>query len=225
MNTKTIFITAIDTDAGKSIVTGLLARHLHKQGKKVITYKIAQTGCEKYSEDIETHRKLMGIGMQEIDLVGKTCPYVLKYPASPHLVATMEGVKIDVDKIYAGIKALEADYDYILVEGVGGLHVPIVEGFHVIDFIEKYNFPMLLVSSSKLGSINHTFLSLEAIKNRKLNLQGAVYNHFPADSEFILKDSARMIQIELEKYFPAAKFSEVPMLEEGVEVGFPEYEF
>ena len=94
-----IFITGIDTGAGKSIATGLIARYLYKNNKSVITQKIVQTGCEKISEDIALHRKIMGIDLNEDDKKGLTCPYTFKYPASPHLAAQMEQKEIDLDVV------------------------------------------------------------------------------------------------------------------------------
>ena len=85
------FISGIDTDAGKSIVTGVIARTLLQKGVHVITQKFIQTGCVGISEDILKHREIMGIPPQEVDKDGTTCPYVMTYPA------------VSDDRLYPGI--------------------------------------------------------------------------------------------------------------------------
>ena len=93
----TIAITGIDTGVGKTLITGLFARHLRAAGHSVITQKLVQTGCAGMSEDILLHRRLMGIDLTDADRQGITCPYVFALPASPHLAASAEGRVIDLD--------------------------------------------------------------------------------------------------------------------------------
>ena len=93
------FVSGIDTDAGKSVVTGLIARSLLHQGVNVITQKFIQTGCRGISEDILTHRRIMGIPVQDVDRDGTTCPYVMTYPASPHLAAEIDHLAIDLRRV------------------------------------------------------------------------------------------------------------------------------
>ena len=93
---KVYFVTGIDTDAGKSIVTGVLARDWAGRGRRVVTQKFIQTGCPGLSEDIETHRRIMGTGLLPEDLDGTTCPIVFTYPASPHLAAAIDSRRIDL---------------------------------------------------------------------------------------------------------------------------------
>ena len=84
MNT-TYFISGIDTDCGKTMVTSLLARELYQQGINVITQKMVQTGSSEIADDLREHRRIMGIDLQKVDLDHTTCPYIFKFPASPHL--------------------------------------------------------------------------------------------------------------------------------------------
>lgn len=109
------FISGIDTDAGKSIVTGVIARTLLSQGVKVITQKFIQTGCTGISEDILKHRELMEVELYEADKDGTTCPYVMTYPASPHLAAEIDGVHIDVKRIHQSTEKLVSQYDVVLL--------------------------------------------------------------------------------------------------------------
>ena len=91
----TYFISGIDTNIGKSIITGILARELRKQGKNVITQKMVQTGNEGFSEDIEIHRKIMNIDFLDVDKDMTTAPEIFSYPCSPHLAAKIDKREID----------------------------------------------------------------------------------------------------------------------------------
>jgi len=209
------FVSGIDTDAGKSIVTGVLARTLQKKGVKVVTQKFIQTGCVGISEDILKHREIMGIAPLDVDRDGTTCPYVMTYPASPHLAAEIDGVEIDVERIHRSTLALERQYDVVLLEGAGGLYVPVNRHYMTIDYIQKYAHPLILVSSSKLGSINHTLMSLELCRLRGIEVAYVVYNDFPGDSEQIKNDSITVIRQYLEQHFPACKLLELPLIQEN----------
>ena len=192
------FISGIDTDAGKSIVTGVIARTLLQKGVHVITQKFIQTGCVGISEDILKHREIMGIPPQEVDRDGTTCPYVMTYPSSPHLAA-------EIDRVAA--------YDVVLLEGAGGLYVPVSRQYLTIDYIQEYKHPLILVSSSKLGSINHTLMSLELCRLRGIEVAYVVYNDFPNDSEWIKNDSITIIRQYLDEYFPDCRLLELPVVE------------
>ena len=112
------FVSGIDTDAGKSVVTGLLARSLRKRGVNVITQKFIQTGWVGISEDILKHREIMGIEPQPVDKDGTTCPYVMTYPASPHLAAEIDKVTLDMERIAASTRKLDALYDMVLLGSI-----------------------------------------------------------------------------------------------------------
>ncbi len=211
----TYFISGIDTDAGKSIVTGIIARTFISDGVKVITQKFIQTGCTGLSEDILKHREIMGIAPQEVDRDGTTCPYVMTYPASPHLAAEIDGVSIDIRRIRRSTERLEELYDVVLLEGAGGLYVPVTRGFLTIDYVQEYGHPLILVASSKLGSINHTLMSLELCRLRGVEVSHVVYNEYPNDSELIKNDSITIIRSYLERHFPECRLLELPVVEGG----------
>ena len=133
---KAYFISGIDTDAGKTYVTGHIARHLMKEGKRVITQKFIQTGNTGMSEDIEVHRRIMGTGMLPEDLDHTTAPVIFSYPASAQLAARIDGREIDLGVIDRATERLLSLYDVVLVEGAGGLAVPITDTFMAIDYVE-----------------------------------------------------------------------------------------
>lgn len=207
------FISGIDTDAGKSIVTGVIARTLLKKGVKVITQKFIQTGCRGISEDILKHREIMGIEPQEVDKDGTTCPYVMTYPASPHLAAEIDKITIDTAIIHRSTEKLTALYDKVLLEGAGGLFVPVNRHYLTIDYVQDNGYPLILVASSKLGSINHTLMSLELCRLRGIDVKYVVYNDFPNDSEIIKNDSITIIRQYLDDHFSNCELLELPVIE------------
>ena len=180
-----LFISGIDTDIGKTYATGMIAKALMQQGVNVITQKLVQTGVAinsdsgdmNIADDIITHRQLMGIALQPCDLNFTTCPYRYDKPASPHLSAALANETLNPDVITRATKSLQADYELVLLEGAGGLLVPITEQLLTLDYIAQEGYPVILVTSGRLGSINHTLLSLEAIKARDLTVHSVIYNH------------------------------------------------
>lgn len=189
---KQYFISGIDTDCGKTYVTGHLAKALSVQGHRVMTTKLVQTGCIGISEDIIEHRRIMGIELLEEDKALKTCPVVLPYPASPHLAA--EKNPIDVQSIQEKFDVLTQEYDIVLTEGAGGLRVPITSVYLITDYIKAYQLPVILVSSSKLGSINHTLLSIDYCLQNDINIHAVYYNELPDCDMVISQDSYEYFQ-------------------------------
>lgn len=206
------FISGIDTDAGKSYVTGYLASRLMKEGKRVVTQKFIQTGNVGFSEDIDLHRKIMGIGPLPEDTDHTTAPVIFSYPASAQLAARMDGREINLDVIDRATATLLERYDVVLIEGAGGLMVPITDEFFTIDYVKTRNLPILLVVNGVLGSINHAVLSLEAIKSRGIQLAGVLYNeHFDTD-RIIGADTQAFLRRYVSRHFPDTPFATVPSL-------------
>ena len=200
MKKNVYFISGIDTDAGKSYATGFLARELNRKGQRTITQKFIQTGNTGHSEDIDLHRRIMGIAPTDDDREGLTMPEIFSYPCSPHLASRIDGRPIDFDKIERATEELS-------------LMVPLTDELLTIDYIAQKGYPLLFVTSGKLGSINHTLLSLEAIKNRGIKLDTVLYNLYPTvEDRTIQEDTQLFIQRYLKKDFPETKFCMVPEL-------------
>ena len=211
MEGKVFFVSGIDTDIGKSYATAVLARSYMQSGKTVITQKLVQTGCAGIvSDDILLHRQLMGIEPLHIDKTKVTCPYVFGYPASPHLSAELEEQTILIDLIHAISGSLSENYEIILLEGAGGLMVPITRHILTIDYIEMFNLPVILVTSGRLGSINHTLLSLEACRSRGIAVDKVIYNCYPMEDELIAKDTFNFLGSYLGKHHPSAELLKLP---------------
>lgn len=199
MRGQVLAISGIDTGIGKTIATGLLARRFAEAGVRTITQKIAQTGCEGASEDIATHRELMGIELQEADRDGTTCPYIFRFPASPHLAAAVEGREIDFMAIRRSTFKLQLRYDLVLLEGVGGLLVPLTPELLLADYVRDAGYGLVLVTSPRLGSINHTLLSLEACASRGIPVRAVIYNRYFEADERIAADTREVIATGLKR--------------------------
>ncbi|HDR0643180.1 dethiobiotin synthase [Pasteurella multocida] len=203
---KVFFITGIDTDIGKTIATGWYAKKLMQQGASVITQKMIQTGCRGIAEDLLTHRKIQGIELTEEDKQGITCPYVFDYPCSPHLAAKLEQRTIERKKIESCTALLCEKYDYVLLEGAGGLCVPYNEEETTLDYLCQHQYPVILVTSGKLGSINHTLLSLQVLQANRINVHSVVYNLYPKTDEIICQETQEFLCTYLAKQHPDTLF-------------------
>ena len=173
---KVYFVSGIDTGVGKTVATGLMARWLAAGGHDVTTEKLVQTGNTGFSEDIAEHRRICG-GVQMLeDGEGFTAPQIFSFPASPLLAASLEGRKVDIDAIRQAVARCAERREIVLAEGAGGLAVPLTEDVLSIDLAASCGWPLILVTCGRLGSINHTLLSLEAAKARGMRVAGVVWN-------------------------------------------------
>lgn len=208
------FVSGIDTDAGKTVVTGLLARYLLKQGVDVITVKLIQTGNPPgFSEDRAKHREMMGGAVFPEDAANLTAPQIFRFPSSPHLAAALEHREVDLSAMRRAVREVAAAHAVTLVEGAGGLAVPLTEDCLTIDFVREEGWPTILVTNGRLGSLNHTLLSIEALTTRNMRLEGVVYNAgIPADPT-IEQDTCRMIRKYLKKYGQSEAFVAIPRVD------------
>ena len=155
------FVTGTDTDVGKTVVSAWLLAHLDACYWKPVqagTVPETDTQMVRRLAELPEHRILPEV-------------YVLKEPMAPHEAARREGISIDMAQFLA-----PQDDRLLIVEGAGGLLVPLNEKDYVIDLIEDLSLPVILVARSTLGTINHTLLSLEALRRRGLVVAGVVIN-------------------------------------------------
>ena len=213
MKENVFFVSGIDTNIGKSYATGFLAREWNKAGIRTITQKLIQTGNTDSSEDIELHRRIMGTGMLLEDRERLTMPEIYTYPCSPHLAEEIDHRPIDFARIEEGTKELSRRFDTVLLEGAGGLMVPLTRNLLTIDYVARHGYPLILVTSGRLGSINHTLLSLEAIQRRGIRLHTVAYNLFPPEEDKIIqRDTQEYIRDYLAAHFPETEFRLIPCL-------------
>ncbi len=176
----TVFITGTDTEVGKTVVAAGLAMALKKRGIDVGVMKPAVTGCRtrgdtRISEDVD-YLIRASASEDDPDLI---CPYMLRDPLAPEVAARREGVRIDTRKIFRAFKKLAEKHEALVVEGAGGLFVPIKKKYFMIDLIEALGSPIVLVARPGLGTINHTVLSCEATRARDIDIAGVVINGYP----------------------------------------------
>lgn len=160
---KGIFVSGTDTDIGKTLVASLLTHHLSKFGK-VTYFKPLQAG---QPTDFDQVRDMVS---PEVSIASPS--YNLKRPMSPNRAADLEGVSIAIEKVRDDFKKIQSSFT--VVEGAGGLLVPINSEEKVIDVAQHLALPVVLVSSTRLGTINHTLLSIEALKSRGIEVLGIV---------------------------------------------------
>lgn len=157
---KQFFVTGIGTNVGKTIVSAILSEAL-----KATYWKPVQAGDLEESDSI----KINNLTSQSVTVL--TEKYKLNTPASPHHAAEIEGIKINLSDF--NVPNVEGN---LIIEGAGGLMVPINnEGDLFIDLIQQFNLPIILVSMHYLGSINHTLLSIEALKSRNIKIEGIIF--------------------------------------------------
>lgn len=214
MKNNVYFVSGMDTGIGKSYATGYIAKEWNKQGIKTITQKFIQTGNQSVSEDIELHRRIMQTGFLSEDEERLTMPEVFTYPCSPHLAAEIDKRPIDFAKIAHATDILSERYDAVLLEGAGGLMVPLTRSYLTIDYIAQQQLPLIFVVSGRLGSINHILLSFEAIRNRNIRLHTLAYNLFEdRDGDDLIRlDTKEYIKHHLQVYFPQTEFIEIPIM-------------
>lgn len=210
MENKVIFITGIDTSVGKTYATGVLARSMKALGRSVCTMKMVQTGCEGISEDIEMHRRLMGIPLTDEDRMGLTCPYLFKYPCSPHMAAAMEKNEIIPFTISMNIEQMQQHYNQILIEAAGGLMVPLNFDMLTIEYIRERHYPVVLVTSGKLGSINHTLLSLFACAQYGIKILAVIYNQYPKIDAKIEENTYQYLERYISHHYPGTQLLTLP---------------
>jgi dethiobiotin synthetase len=196
------FVTGTDTEVGKTLVSGALILKLREQGMKAIGFKPVVAGTYLDSEgltqneDIETLRLASNLGSLKLSL----CPYVLDQPAAPHLVAKHQGLKLEMDVIAEAFQEVQKHADYVVVEGAGGLLIPLNENEDLSDFAQAIELPVILVVGMKLGCINHALLTYEALKARNLNIAGWVANS-PSTEMPLLQENLQTLQVRMDAPF------------------------
>lgn len=218
-----IWVSGIDTGIGKTVVTGLMARSILAKGGDALTVKMVQTGNDGYSEDIDVHRAICGVGKLAEDVEGLTAPVIFKYPSSPLLAGRLEGRTVELEKISSAVKACAERHKLVIVESAGGLDVPLTEEVLSADFAAREGWPLVLVTCGRLGAINHAILSLEAAKLRGMKVLGVVHNHHAEANEELDGDAKAAILRTLKRLGYPETLVEVPAVPPGGP--YPEIDF
>lgn len=175
---KGIFITGTDTGVGKTYVGAGLAAALRENGIDVGVMKPAETGCLRQKGVLVPRDalKLIKAGRvnDPLDLVN---PYRFREPLAPAVAAARAGKRIVIRRIVSAFRILARKHDCMLVEGAGGIMVPLTTGRQYLDLAGILNLPVLVVARPGLGTINHTLLTVMALRSRRLRIAGIVINH------------------------------------------------
>ncbi|HEY3489274.1 MAG TPA: dethiobiotin synthase [Candidatus Deferrimicrobiaceae bacterium] len=196
-----LFVTGAGTDVGKTTVAAGLLRMLRAQGLDAVPMKPVQTGARRDEDgtlnapDLDVSLAAAGLSPDAAERA-RMSPCLFEPACSPHLAARLYGRLIDAGTIFAAAQWLSARHDALVVEGAGGVLVPIGEGRTMADLMVCLAMPVVLVSPGGLGAINHALLSIEAIRSRGLRLLGVVMtetHRVPEVSRYIHEDNVRTI--------------------------------
>ena len=181
------------------MVTAGLVRFARTRGMRCVAVKPVETGCRIRSGSLHAEDGEFLRQASENDIGPDECtPYRFSIPASPATAAAMSGSRIFVTDLLEHVHAVADSYELILVEGAGGLMVPIEENLMMIDFIQRLEYPVLLVARSRLGTINHTLLSVEALRQRSIAIEGIVLSRLDEqagpEEQFTPRDITRFVR-------------------------------
>lgn len=190
-----IFVTGTDTGVGKTIVTAGLAGVMQGLGYAMGVYKPVQSGA------LEGYSGLISPDLEFVKSVDQNvltkASYNLRCPSAPSLAAILDNVKIHKNRLKIDYETMKENCDFVIVEGAGGLLVPIDEGFMMRDLVRMLELPVLIVARPNLGTINHTLLTIEAAKAAGLSVLGVVISNYPTDTDDIAIKTAPDIISEL----------------------------
>ena len=170
-----IFITGTDTGVGKTLVAAALALHLKKHGYSVGVMKPIETGVSPATENQSDAARLRST-IESEEPLGAIRPYAFKIPSAPLTAAQAEGQTINLETISKVYRLLSKQYDHLVIEGVGGVLVPVTPKVMVTDLIKQLRLPVVLVGRSGLGGINHALLTIEVLQRRKITVVALVLN-------------------------------------------------
>ncbi len=179
------FITGTDTEIGKTFTTSALLRAFAKQGNSTLGMKPIASGAEEidgvlHNQDVDSLVAASSVKAPQEIVVA----YLMRTPAAPHIVASMENVKMDVQHIQYCYQQAQQLADVVLVEGVGGFCVPLDDETSTVDLAQRLALPVILVVGMRLGCINHALLTARAINASGLRLAGWVANTVDTDMKF-----------------------------------------
>lgn len=176
---KGIFITGTGTDVGKTYVTALIVKKLNEQGIKTGYYKAAISGANSIeNSDAGYVKKISKINQKEDTLLS----YIYETPVSPHLASKIEGNPVNMTKILKDFNRVKNEYDFVVVEGSGGIVCPIryhnIENIFLEDIIKKLELKSLIVADAGLGTINSVVLTVSYMKSKNITVSGIILNNY-----------------------------------------------
>ena len=185
-----IFVTGTDTGVGKTVVAAGLAAALRRSGYDVGVMKPIATGGVRrreglVSEDAEFLAHVADVP-EPLHIIS---PVVLAEPLAPTVAARRAGLAIDLDAVWSAFQEIVAAHDVVVVEGIGGLMVPILENYRLVDLAAEFGLPLIVVARPDLGTLNHTILTVEAAQARGLRVAGLIVNGLDANTAGVAEET------------------------------------
>ena len=185
-----IFVTGTDTGVGKTVVAAGLVAAMKRAGWNVGVMKPVTTGGVRRREGLASEdAEFLAHVADAPETLRTIAPVVLAEPLAPTVAARRAGVTIDLGAVRSAFEAIAAAHDVVVVEGIGGLMVPILEGYRVADLAGEMNLPLVVVARPNLGTINHTVLTVEAARAAALRVLGIIINGLDADAAGIAEET------------------------------------
>jgi len=174
-----IFVTGTDTGVGKTIVSAGLAMVLKARGIRVGVMKPVATGCVGEDGSLVSLDAVYMFEAAENEYAPLTSPVRFRNPVAPSIASIYEQKEVNLDAIRSAYRKLQACYDYLIVEGIGGILVPLKRNYLVANLIREMDLPIVIVSHVSLGAINHTLLTVDAALMRGFTIRGIIFNRAP----------------------------------------------
>lgn len=196
---KSIFITGTGTDIGKTYVSALIMKQMISENMNACYFKPVLSGAENkdgriYAGDIEYVKEISGLN-EETSNMGS---FIYEYPASPHLAAKLENQPFNMEKVVQDYRKLSEKYEYILIEGAGGIFCPFTDDFKPVytkEIIKTLNTSCIIVANTALGAINDVMLSVYYMRDKQIDIKGIIFNDYKdslieqENIKFIIKHS------------------------------------
>lgn len=210
---KRYFVTGTDTEVGKTVASSALLQAARLQGKTTAGYKPVASGSEMTAQGL---RNTDALALQRNSTLpldyAAVNPYTFAEPTSPHIISADEGRPIAFSVLSDGLRALERQADWVLVEGAGGWFTPLSDELTFADWVQREQLPVILVVGVKLGCINHAMLTAQAVQQAGLRLAGWIANDVVAPGKRHQEYLAT-----LRRVLPAPFLGEIPWLADGAE--------
>ena len=171
-----VFVTGTGTEVGKTVVAAAIARTAAADGLRVRVFKPAVSGLE---EGGEPDHELLRRAARSAQADDEIAPYRFGPPLSPHLAAALAGEEIEPRALVAAARSAGEGAELLVVEGVGGFHVPLTPDYLVSDFARELALPVAIAASPDLGTINHSLLTIEAVRAAGLDPVAVVFTPWP----------------------------------------------
>jgi dethiobiotin synthetase len=185
-----LFITGTDTGVGKTVVTGAIANWFRRRGSRVGVFKPIATGCAHRREGLVSEdAEFLAHSADARFPLDVICPQRYAEPLAPAVAAERAGQPVDWETIQRSLNMIEQGSDIMLIEGVGGVMVPLDDLHTVLDLARWLNLPTVIVARPGLGTINHCLLTVAALRAEGLHVAGVVINRYPADGATIAEET------------------------------------